>query len=702
MGTEQRVSTKASSKVQDANGVSAIDANTGQFRDTAISWWRLPGFGADGNAVADGGLAHRLFEWDPVSRDLLPASRGNRVFTYVRDYPLSFFKTHPPASLPILREANAALNVIQEGNSLYPIWRTHFGLQQSYPDGDFAELIQWTRGIDTEDIDGDGDTAEGRPQMGGPLHTRPQIVTYSADPNTQTQDDVIFSMTNDGFFHASRTDQGTAIERLEEFAFVPKQLLQNMDRLRRNVDSELEYGLDGGLTIWRKESDDNDVDIEPSDGDHVIAYFGMRRGGRSFFALDVTDLSSPKLQWVINPDNPLQDAVAAPHFQYLGQSWAEPQLTKVYIDNGAELEERDVIILSGGYDPGDHDTPGSPRNASGDVQGNALYIIDAETAEVLWWASKNVPEDPPFESNDMLWSFPAHPRVIDTDIDGIADILIAADLGGQVWRFDIKNQLQSGDSRKLEDRITGGVIADLQKQNSGHTLTTADNRRFYYTPDVALVAVDDNPYFAIAVGSGYRAKPLDEDTEERFYLIKDYSVKGPPTAGNPPQITYTRLYEDDLLDVTSINFADSGASGDEVKLANGWFLKLDKGEKVLSPSITVAGSVIFTTYTPPEDIMDTNSCTPNSGTGAAYVVRVDDARPVFDFTVPDANLTLDDRKQGLQQKGIPAQPLVVYTQLPGGQIQSVVLVGKETLRTDTDSSATMNLVTRSFWYEQTP
>ena len=691
-------------EIQDAKGDPAVNTQSGQFLDDATSWWRLPNFQPDGNEVTEGGLAHRLFDWDTSTLSHDAGTRSGQVFTFVADYPLSAFDPRSPKLLIALRENHAALNVSQESDPYRPIHRRHFGVPQSLPPADFTELIQWSRGVDTEDIDGDGNVTEGRPQFGSPLHTRPQIVTYAVDPVTEEQDNVVFSMTNNGYFHASRASQSSPTGRLEEFAFIPKQLLANMDQLRQNANSQLLYGLDGGLTVWRHDVD-KDGNIEPVDGDHVYAYFGMRRGGRSYFALDVTDLSSPRLLWVINPDNPQQ--AADPHFKYLGQSWAEPQLARVYVDDGSDLEERNVIILSGGYSPIDHDTPGSPRDAAGDNQGHALYIIDAETAEVLWWASKTNPLDPQtikFESDDMLWSFPAHPRAIDIDIDGIADMLIAADAGGQVWRFDIKNQVPSGNSRKLKDRITGGVIADLQKKNSGHTLTTADNRRFYYTPDAAIVSIDDDPYLAIAVGSGYRAKPLDEDTEERFYLIKDYSVRGPPTSGNPPQITYTKLYEDDLLDVTTINLADSGTSlspGQEAQLENGWFLKLDEGEKVLARSITVSGSVIFTTYTPPANLVDPNSCTANAGVGAAYVVRIDDARPVFDFTTQNDDLTLEDRRKGLKQSGIPSQPLVVYTELPGGQIQAVALVGKEILTDDiTNSSVTGNNLT--FWYEQTP
>ena len=45
-----------------------------------------------------------------------------------------------------------------------------------------------------------------------------------------------------------------------------------------------------------------DGNIEPAlaDGDQVYVYFGMRRGGKSYYALDVSDPDDPKILWRIN------------------------------------------------------------------------------------------------------------------------------------------------------------------------------------------------------------------------------------------------------------------------------------------------------------------------------------------------------------------------------------------------------------------
>ena len=44
---------------------------------------------------------------------------------------------------------------------------------------------------------------------------------------------------------------------------------------------------------------DNDGTIETADGDAVIAMIGLRRGGKAFYALDVSDPDTPKFKWKI-------------------------------------------------------------------------------------------------------------------------------------------------------------------------------------------------------------------------------------------------------------------------------------------------------------------------------------------------------------------------------------------------------------------
>ena len=682
-------------EIVDANANSAVDPATGQLRDSALSWWRLSGNGPDGNTVEEGGLAHRLFDWNSNFNTFQADSRANTVYTYVEEYALTDFTG---SGIPLIRlhENQAAINPGDQ----QPITRDTMGLPANYLAGEFTKLLRWSRGVDAYDVDGDGDDTEGRPQFGAPLHAKPVVVTYESNRHLNTQTDVVFSMTNDGYFHASRSHEVNSIQRLEYFSFIPLPLLKNLQLLQENKGSQPIYGLDGGLTIWRHDNN-KDGNIRKQDNDQVVAYFGMRRGGRAIFALDVTDLTAPELLWVINPDNSQQRTDT--RFAYLGQSWAEPQYTKMLIENGGLLQSTDVIVLSGGYDTA-QDLAGGSRS-SGDTVGHAIYIVDALTGELYWWAGKsNALDDQSlkFEHADMKWGFAGALSLVDINDDSIPELLYAADTGGQIWRFDIKNKFVTSNNKSLKTRITGGVIADIQKHNAHSIPDHASNRRFFHAPDITLVGIEDEPYLTIGLGSGYRPHPLDQDVDDRFYLIKDYDITGPPTNRNI--IIYVKRYEEDFLDVTMINLADTAttlAASEKYKLKQGWLIKLADNEKVLARSVTVSGNIIFTTFTPPTIGYNPNTCAVNIGIGNAYTVRIDDARPVYDLAPSkDGILKTEDRKQELQSSGIPSAPLPIHTEGPLGK-STIVLVGKETL---SDLSTTTSTVIQdpesSYWFQK--
>src|SRR5690606_15384798 len=117
--------------------------------------------------------------------------------------------------------------------------------------------------------------------------------------------------------------------------------------------------------------------------------------------------------------------------------------------------------------------------------------------------------------DEMRQSIPAPVTVIDTDGDLYADRMYAADMGGRIWRFDIWN----GNSPDM--LVTGGVFADLGAAQENPP-TIENTRRFYYAPDVALIQRRGaDPYFSIAIGSGYRGHPLHTATRDRFYSLRD-------------------------------------------------------------------------------------------------------------------------------------------------------------------------------------
>src|SRR5690606_14129861 len=115
----------------------------------------------------------------------------------------------------------------------------------------------------------------------------------------------------------------------------------------------------------------------------------------------------------------------------LGQTWAAPVVTRMRIEGAEQNDERLVVVLAGGYDQTQDDLAATP-----DETGNALFIVDAFTGSLLWHGGAAAATR---RFSAMRYSIPADAKVIDLDANGFADRIYAADMGGQIWRFDIFN-----------------------------------------------------------------------------------------------------------------------------------------------------------------------------------------------------------------------------------------------------------------------
>ena len=112
---------------------------------------------------------------------------------------------------------------------------------------------------------------------------------------------------------------------------MPSQLLARARDLYVNdATTDRVYGLDGNVRIVRNEVNDNGV-IEPAEGERVMIYFGMRRGGSDYFGLDVTDRNAPTLLFRIGPNE-----AGAKRLTNAGQSWSTPSVATVNISGATQ------------------------------------------------------------------------------------------------------------------------------------------------------------------------------------------------------------------------------------------------------------------------------------------------------------------------------------------------------------------------------
>lgn len=508
--------------IVDRDGALAIDSDTGFFKTTATSFWSNI---LDGDDVGKGGFASTL----------TPNSR--KIYTW---YGADKQPSADEASLKTFYN-NGSLN---SGITASSVSNAMLGVNNNT---DRTSALNWIKGLKSDN--------SARKSIGDVLHNEPRLIAYTTDENIERSESsnskeevVIFVGTNEGFIHAIDAKTGN-----EKFAFIPKELLHTPNKYRVNDKgyNNKAYGIDGyftALTQYGERLTDDTRKISKAN-----LYAGMRRGGSNYYALNVKDLNSPKIKWVIkgaykdnysdfiyssttnnNYSNIYRETgnngEVTPGFEKLGLTFSAAKIGKLTV-NGAV---KDVLVFTGGYDV-QHDEVGNniPKN---DQIGNAIYIVDADTGDLLWRAAGNNDSNANLNIPAMTNSIPASPTLIDINNDGLIDIIYAADLRGQIFRFDI----ESGNL----DNAKGHLFAQLGGTNK------ENNRRFFNSPDVALIRDrDQSPYFTVSIGSGFRESPLNEQTDDRFYMIRDtYVTQSRSALASPPVIT-----EMDLTDVSGLN-----------------------------------------------------------------------------------------------------------------------------------------------------
>ncbi len=580
----------ANGEIVDAAGLGAVNPATGFFFDTARSIWTDGA--ADGNDVTLGGAAHKL---------PLPASRK--------------LYTNNGAD----NNLAAAVNAIAPSNAS-AFTAADFGMTGASGEPSIDEMIRWMRGEDIRNEDFDDRTSV-RNAMGDPLHSQPAAVVYGGSPDSP--DVVVYTATNDGYLHAIDGDDGQ-----ELWAFVPHELLRDMNRLFFDPRSNFKhYGIDGNIVpvVF----DENNDGVIEAPNDFVYLLFGLRRGGSSYYALDVTNRNAPELLWIVRQ----------PEF---GQSWSTPVVTRVDIEG--RTGDNAVVIIGGGYDTV-HDTPAHP--SSPDALGAGIHMLDLHTGERLWRAGADAGADLVLNGSGraMTRAIPTQVRVIDMNGDRRADRMYAADLGGQVWRFDITN------GENVANLVAGGVIAQLGAEGLGSP-TAADTRRFYNSPDIAIFndPFQGRRFISISIGSGYRAHPLDTTANDQFFSIRDPNVFNPLT--QDAYNNYDIVTVDDLVEVSGeFNVVITSEQ-------DGWKFTLPDTQKVIANSVTFNDSVFFVGFSPEEN--NVSPCQPGNGRNFLYQVSVINGDPIV---AREAGVPADpdaERVTELAQGGIASTPTFLF------------------------------------------
>ena len=590
-------------------------------------------------------------------------------------------------------------DVTDQDGQLAPEMAVNFATRLEYSDPEYTESRQWLTGDSPHGqalvIDYGASVLDNRLDGG--------IERYSAEHPAL----FIVTAGNDGLLRLIRDTTANGVEDGQEvWAFMPDEAMAVQERLleRRTArDGEYAhpYALDGdpvALVLDRNRNGQIDAGT-----DRVVLIVGLRRAGRAYYAIDISNPYQPAFLWKIdNAGRRVAGSGAAidtRDYAELGLTYSRPRAGLVVRrqgGTGSAGTKRLALFIGGGYDGGPPAStnsvttrPGKDHRGTGtdDRMGNAIFVLDAVTGELIWkavhGARTGATDDPRVYTHaELRDSIPSALTVIDTDGDGVQDRILVGDTGGNLWRADLGPRADPAPAPPAGQTAAGNDwqlarLACLGRH--GGPLCSAladkrDDRRFFHPPDLVQLRDGEQRRDVVLIGSGDRENPLDlapaagdpghqELRGGPIPLNRLYAITDPgPTVASAGDVMITN----GLLENANKPCANESCPPRRA----GWYLDLQQqaadgtpGEKVLSTPITVAHTVYVTSYIPPPREPAT-VCDP--GRGSLYSVRVADGAPASQEFPSGPPATGAARHRPLTAPGIPAQPMFLARKAVAG------------------------------------
>ncbi len=605
--------------------------------------------------------------------------------------------TRLPASTTVPEPALIPFNDTASG---FPALKAS-GLLAGSTDPDMQSNIRWMMGADVKSSTTplpNRDTI-----MGDVINASPAMVEYAYSPTvrnalpdgpaktawtgSEQRFRILFVGSNQGLIHAfGETSWQQRIEKSEDvwvtvtqarvqelWAFLPTDFLRTFHKLQDTAERH-RFMVDGAPMVYH-------LDVPPSGGvagdgkvnsnERALLVFGLGEGGRSYYALDISDPSTPKLGkygtdlkgWALRAD----ESSALPDARFANTSDASNQ--KDIIKNmglatshlnvgrmlvGAErtkLKMRDVLFVGGGLSH-----PFIEQNyAVNDVapkMGRSVLALDVWKGTILkaWDFSSNLNIGPIATGVVPFQYFPN---------SGLIQRAYFTDYWGGLWSLGQNvtfggsglNKNFRKDSSNLTDWATSARPVYKQNKNNG-LITTLPSPFVVGNFYPRLTAPKVTPgTVGIALVSGDRTNPLDDSsgytdgspTQHRLTVVfdrQDSAELGLDAAGIPDDATHLQnMTNQDDPSVDLINPAKLADPVDPEKpgafyLASkfGYYVNfptasgsfLTKG--IIQPMV-MAGVLVYSYFKP----TSVDPCT--GGNGETYTLRICDVmRPVINPT----------------------------------------------------------------------
>ncbi|AXY58924.1 pilus assembly protein [Acinetobacter sp. WCHAc010052] len=495
-------------------------------------------------------------------------------------------------------------------------------------------------------------TLKNRPelrQLGAVMHSDPVLLTQkgkiqvgTTSISTDDREDFLLFGSNQGLLHVVNASTGE-----EKLAFVPNEMLES-DQKKVFLKKELTtggtqnylYGVDGPWTAYTEyvptgaegyltvgkgkfsyasQAADGTASVNYAYGKQWV-YGGLRMGGRSYYALDLGDISKPELKFQIDPVNQKiinssgSNTVSA--LQYMGQSWSKPVVTRVKWEGSSRL----VMLVGGGYDASGtvnctdtlNTNKGYECNEYDQTNGTGagVYMFDANNGELLWWVSSNAStvntgaKEQALNVTDMKYSVVSSIKPVDRNGDGLTDHLYFGDLGGQLWRIDLNNNKVAGSSTAFATR----AVKMLNLHESA-----GKSPRFYNVPVFSLFKDSASGMLAaVSIASGNRSRPLQQEgssaswSEDGAYTVfdKDVIKSGLYSLDNASLVT-KNLTKTGLVELTDAMRTKASGVTKVTATDAGWYYPFSSSEKrsqkVLTDLVAVNKQLLVSVYDSSKD-----------------------------------------------------------------------------------------------------
>lgn len=395
---------------------------------------------------------------------------------------------------------------------------------------------------------------------------------YSAFKTAQAnRKPMLYVGSNDGMLHAfsaAPADRGA-----EMWAFVPTAVMPKMARLA-NTDY-------GNRHTYLVDGSPNVSDVKINGVWKTILVGGLNGGGKSYYALDITNPASPQLLWEYfetNTATALSSAIPATSKDPdLGYTYGNPLVVKRNNGNW-------VVVFASGY------------NNTGNGH---LYVLDAATgvqqAKIPTYTSGTTPAgtlaNPSGLARIRAWGDAAN--------DATAKRFYGGDLLGNVWRFD----------------IDGLVAPTNQAQRLASLRINASTPQpIMVRPELVQITYGGLKYPLVIIGTGQYLGPSDLSTSTKQSI---YAIKDPLTATDWGDVRASSAMVNQVV-TTSGTTRTTTANTVNWASSIGWRLDLETPKERIFTNMSMYSTVLVATSVIP----GSNTCSASGGAGWLYVLDV--------------------------------------------------------------------------------